>query len=285
MRLTKRFFAFLLVFCLCLNSAIGQQYKLLSYLDIKVDSNGNLPRNPYIINIKNHHKQLIVIGTQHTRDTLNPMFTGIENAFITLRPQVVINEGPNLSKAYTSRSQAIATDGELGLEKFLADEAGIKTITGDEPDKQEFEELTAAFSEEEAFVFFASERFIFPFVFGQYKGTLENEYANNFIKGYLEKENISITPKQKQLSYYKVAYRKYFHQDFNLHTIDQHNFTPFGRSSHFNEVTRKSKELRDRYLLKQIAAQLKIHDRVLVIYGGWHVLAIEPTLSQIMQLQ
>ena len=271
------------IICLSfINSVFAQEYKLNSYLDIRIGSNGNLPRNPYVINLKNREKKLTIIGTQHNRDTLSPMFTGIEEAFKNLNPQIVINEGPTLYKTYVSRNISIVTDGELGLEKFLADKVGIKTVSGDEPDREEFEELTKAFSREEALVFFASERFVFPFKFGQYKGGFPSEYRNNFIKDYLLKSGINLSPEERELTYYLGAYKKYFHQDFNLDSIDQHNFTPFGRGNHFNDVTRKSKELRDRYLLKQISAQLKQYDRVLVIYGGWHVLAIEPALNQII---
>lgn len=267
------------------NITQAQQYKLISYLDIRVDSMGNLPQNPYVINLKNGKKQLLVIGTQHTRDPLHPMFKVIENAFKDFKPQILIHEGGEFRKTYSSRNQAIAASGELGLEELLADEAGVKTISGDEPDKLEFEELSAAFSKDEALVFFASERFIFPFKFGQYKGALEDEYTNNFIKGYLEKEGIALITEQKQFAYYKSSYKKLFHEDFDIDNINQHNFTPFGKGNHFNDVTRKSKELRDRYLLKQIEAQLKLHDKVLVIYGGWHILAIEPALSQIMHIK
>ena len=60
------------------------------------------------------------------------------------------------------------------------------------------------------------------------------------------------------------------------------DFAPFGTRNHFDDVTRKSKELRDVYLCKQIESQMKIYNRVLVVFGGWHVLAIEPAFSQIM---
>ena len=57
---------------------------------------------------------------------------------------------------------------------------------------------------------------------------------------------------------------------------------PIKKTHHFCEVARKSKELRDKYLLKEIEEQLKYHDKVLVVFGGWHVLAIEPALKQII---
>lgn len=258
-------------------------YPTISYLKINVDSLGNLPTNPYIIKTQHGRKSLTVIGTQHTRDTLSPVFTAIEKAFEELRPEVVINEAGNLTHTYGSRNEAILKDGELGLEKFLADKAGIKTSNGDEPDKLEFDELSKIFSKDEALFYFASERFIFPYIFGQYSGTLEDEYDNNFIKGYLEKEGIKLSETKKTLAYYKTLYRRYFGQKFSLEKMNQLNFTPFGTRNHFNAVTRKSKELRDVYLCKQIEAQLKLHNRVLVVFGGWHVLSVEPALELLVR--
>ena len=272
----------LLCFFIAAN-ANAQHYKLVSYLDIKVDSMGHLPHNPYVISLKNKNKQLIVIGTEHNRDTLNPMSRAIEDTFYHFRPQVIINEGGNLYKTYPSRNQAVNKDGELGLEKFLADNSGIKTLNGDEPDKLEFDELTAAFSKDEALLFFASERFIFPFAFGQYNGQLEAAYDSVFIKKYLDKEGVKLSPEEKKFSYYTKIYKRYFHQDFSLGNINQLYFTPFSRKHHFNDVTRKSKELRDQYLLRKIAETLKHNDRVMVVFGGWHVLAIEPALKQVME--
>jgi len=282
----------LLTLCLCSSilicngftqDSVNSVYPTISYLKIKVDSFGNLPTNPYIIQKRHGRKSLTVIGTQHTRDTLSTVFTAIEKAFEEMQPGVVINEAGKLTHTYGSRNEAILKDGELGLEKFLADKAGIQTSNGDEPDKLEFDELSKIFSKDEALFYFASERFIFPYVFGQYSGTLEDEYDNNFIKGYLEKEGIELTAEEKTLGYYKTLYRRYFHQEFSLEKINQLDFTPFGTRNRFNSVTRKSKELRDVYLCKQIEAQLKLHDRVLVVFGGWHVLSVEPALELLVR--
>ena len=273
-------FLFLMI-AACKNSR-NDRYTLVSYLDIKVDSVGNLPVNPYVVKYKAGKKELLVIGTQHTRDTLSPMFGIIEKLFAEFKPELVINEGGNLTKTFTGRNEAIKAQGELGLEKFLADKASIKTLNGDMNDKAEFEELSKAFSKEEALVFFASERFIFPYAFGQYEGDLGTLYDSLFIKKYLLKGGIVLTDEEKSFAYYKKAYKKYFKQDFTVETISQLDFTPFGKRHHFNDVTRKSKEIRDIALLKTIEAQMKLHDRVLVVFGGWHVLATEPALQEIM---
>ncbi|MEO6230945.1 MAG: hypothetical protein ABJB11_17590 [Ferruginibacter sp.] len=273
----------ILLFSVGINAEGQKKYELISYLKINVDSNGNLVKNPYVIDLHNKQKHLIVIGTQHSRDTSNNMFAVIEKIFYQLKPELIINEGGNLTKSFSSRNQAILKEGELGLEKFLADNAGIKTLNGDMNDKLEFEELSKAYSKEEALLFFASERFILPYAFGQYSGDLEKVYDSIFIKKYLLKEGISLTAKERKFSFYTKLYKKYFHQEFSLDNIDQFNFTPFRQQSRLNDVTRESKEIRDIALLETIEQQLKVHDTILVIFGGWHVLAIEPALKQIVE--
>jgi hypothetical protein len=268
----------------------NDDYHLISYLDIAVDSMGRLPRNPYVIDLANNSKRLVVVGTQHSYDSLNPMYQEMEQLFYAVKPDIIINEGGDLSKEYSSLNQAIAEDSDLGFDKYLADKAGIETVNGDEPQGQEFQELSEAYSKEEAIVFYGAERFMLPYVFGEYDGDLKKLYESKFIFNLMEYDKVSLTIEEQKFSYYQRAYEKYFNQRFDWNNfdqvrdnIDQFDFIPFATRHHFNEVARKSKELRDRYLLKTIEEQLEKYDTVMVVYGGWHVLAIEPALTQIIK--
>lgn len=243
---------------------------------------GHLPTNPYVLKLKNGDKEMLVIGTQHSRDTLNKMFKDIEKLFYEFNPQLIINEGGNLTKTYSDRNNAISQSGELGLEKYLADKTNIKTYNGDEPFTNEYEELSKAYSTDEAIVYFASERFIFPYAFGQYEGNIKEQYQRHFIEPYFNKNNIKISETEKTFDFYTTTYKKYFKQEFSIDNINQQDFAPFSKRHHFCDITRKSKELRDRYLLRQIESQLAKHDKVMVVYGGWHILAIEKALKQII---
>ena len=279
---TKIKLLLVVVLLISLKTFAQRKYPVISYLDIKVDSMGNLPQNPYVLILKRKNKQLSVIGTQHSNDTTSKMFTVIENIFNKLKPEITINEGGNLTKKYTSRNQAIKKSGELGLEKYIADSAGIKTINGDMPDKLEFDRLSKAYSKEEALVYFASERFIFPYAFGQYSGDLETQYNSVFISGYFLKEKIDLNAEERTFAYYKQAYKKYFNLAFSLDNINQRDFTPFLKRGHFNDISRTSKQLRDQYLLSVVNDQFKLHHKILLVFGGWHILAIEPALKKII---
>lgn len=260
----------------------AENYKLISYLNIKVDSLGKLPQIPYVVNLQKGSKHLIAIGTLHSRDTNNVMFTEIEKMFINLKPEIAINEGGQITKTYTDRNSAILSNGELGLLKFLCDKQSVKMFNGDMPDDKEFNDLSEAFSKDEALVFFATERFVLPYTYWNENGNLDSLYKSNFIEGYLEQCGIKLTLQEKKFSYYKNLYKKYFNKEFNIDSICSNNFSPIRKTHHFCEVARKSKEFRDMYLLQEINEQLTNNDKVLVVFGGWHVLAIEPALTQII---
>lgn len=69
------------------------EYQLTSYLDINIDNLGRLPENPYVVDVEKNGKHIIVVGTLHTRDTLDSMFISIEKIFNRFKPSVAINEG------------------------------------------------------------------------------------------------------------------------------------------------------------------------------------------------
>lgn len=278
------FIFFLSILTTCKNSKhdTTENYKLISYLDIKVDSKGNLPKAPYVIDLHKNKKHLIVVGTLHSRDTTNNMFAEIEKIFADFQPEVAINEGGQITKTYSDRNSAVIKNGELGLLKFLCDNQNIKMINGDMPDSTEFCELTKYYSKDEILFFFASERFVLPYTYWDEKGNLDKLYTSDFIEAYLMSEGIKLTPEEKQFSYYKDLYKKYFKKEFSITDINSDDFSPVRNNHYFCEIARKSKEFRDKYLLQQIEEQLKYHDKVLVVFGGWHVLAIEPALTQII---
>ncbi len=276
------FFSGILTSCNNFKTDTKEDYKLISYLDIKVDSLGKLPTNPYVVDLQKNSKHLIVIGTLHSRDTNNRMFVDIEKIFINLKPEIAINEGGQVKKTYTNRNSAIIKNGELGLLKYLCDNQSIKMVDGDMPDDKEFYELSEIYSKDEALLFFASERFVLPYTYWDEKGNLDSLYKSDFIEGYIEPCGINLKPEEKQFSYYKGLYKKYFSREFNIDSICSDDFSPIRKKHYFCEVARKSKELRDIYLLQQIEDQLIRYDKVLVIFGGWHLLAIEPALTQII---
>jgi hypothetical protein len=221
-------------------------YPTISYLKIKLGPGGQLPSNPYIKEYKAGNKQIIFCGTNHLEDnsdTGNAMFKIIEKKFFECMPTVVVNEGGDISKKqYKSRYDAIIRDGEIGLSKVLADQLLIPVINGDMPDSLEFRALLKRFSMTDFIAYLSTERCMFAF--------------------------------------YKSNYERLLKRPFSLETLEPTN--PFDSVSYFQTIGRASKEIRDQNLLSRIDQLLKVHDKVFIVFGGWHLLTCEPGLQQII---
>jgi hypothetical protein len=268
------------------NKTVTRIYPTISYLDIKLDAAGHLPSNPYILTFKNSKKQLIFCGVNHVdkSDINNPMYAGIEKAFFAFKPDVCVNEGGDVSqKVFASKQAALARDGEIGLIKILADSLKIKTVNGDMTDSLEFKQLLKKYTPGEFLAYIVTERFMWGLSEQQANDTIgvKKAYAA-FIQNYIMKTGgVKLSSEQQTLNFYKANYQKLLNRPFSIRELEPTN--PFDPKGKFQEIGRVSKEIRDQNLLYTIAALLKTHNKVFVVFGGWHLLTCEPGLKQIIR--
>lgn len=261
-------------------------YPTVSYLDIKLDESGNLPENPYLLEFENGKKKIVFCGVNHltdNNDISNPMFGKIEKKFFAVSPDISINEGGDVSKkVYKSKQEALLKDGEIGLLKILSDSLKIKTIDGDMTASLEFKELLKYYSKGEFLAYIVTERLMWSLKGERIKDQkeIDKRYAE-FIQNYIMKfGEVSLSMKEQTLDFYKANYEMLLHRKFDLEELEPTNpFDPIGK---FQEIGRKSKEIRDQYLLKTIDNLLNTNDKVFIVFGGWHLLTCEPGLKQII---
>lgn len=261
-------------------------YPTVSYLDIQLDGAGHLPSNPYILTFKKGKKEIVFCGTNHLEDDSdigNPLFTGIEKQFFLTKPDVCVNEGGDISKkTYSSKREAIAQNGEIGLTKILADSLNIKTVNGDMTDSLEFKELLRHYSKGEVLAYLVTERFMWGFAGPNPPDSvaLSKKYEA-FIRDYImETGGIALTKQEQSLSFYQSNYQKLLNRPFSLATLAPTN--PFDPKGKFQQIGRKSKEIRDQHLLRTIDRLLDKYDKVFVVFGGWHLLTCKPGLEMII---
>jgi hypothetical protein len=261
-------------------------YPTVSYLKIKLGEHGELPSNPYILEFKSGKKHIVFCGTNHLEDngdTGNVMFKTIEKKFFEFMPTVVVNEGGDVSKKqYKSKSDAIIRDGEIGLSKVLSDQLLIPIINGDMPDSLEFRALLKRYSMADFIAYLSTERCMWGFVGQGIKDSLEMEKQYvDFVQKYLEKRGaLKLNSTERSFDFYKSNYERLLKRPFNLETLEPTN--PFDSVSYFQTIGRASKEIRDQNLLNKIDKLLKVHDKVFIVFGGWHLLTCEPGLQQII---
>jgi len=264
-------------------TAPAKRYSTLGYLTI----NPKLPSNPYIKEFTKGIKKIVFCGVEHVdpTDTMNEMYAAIERKFNEVKPNVALNEGGNMDgKKFASRNQAILKDGEIGLIKLLADSQQIPCINADMNEAEEFAGLLTQFSTAELIAFISTERLMWGL---RGRGVISEKDIEAayipFVKSYIEGlGKISLTKEQESFAYFKKAYRKLVGRTFTLSTIPSTD--PF-KKSRISLMSRVSKQTRDQHLMATIEQLLTKHDRLFIVFGGWHLLTCEPALEKMIELQ
>lgn len=287
------FFCFSILFLLIscnkneiIKTSVTQNFKTKSYLDLKLDSFGHLPSNPYIIEFKKKDKSITFCGVEHLTDNSdvnNEMFQDIEKSFLKTNPSIAINEGGSVDgKKYASKKEAILKDGEIGLLKYLSDSLKIKTVNGDPEIDYELKELSKLFSRQEFLTYLITERLLWSLYDSKvtnYDSIVSN--YNKFLANYIiKKGKLSLSPNEKDFDYFKENYQKLVGRPFEINSLKPTN--PFDKNGRFQEIGRKSKEIRDQFLLQKTNELLKSNNRIYIVFGGWHLLTCEPGMNQII---
>jgi hypothetical protein len=270
----------------CNTNKTDNHYPTRSYLEVAKICEANPPDNfPLVIKLNAGKKQLIFIGTAHTRE-ITKQADSIDFYFQQLQPQVAFNEGGQVAreKHYNSRNEAINQDAEIGQLKYLCDNQNIELLNGDLVTADEFDELFKQYGREPVLLYTCCERF-----FALYKNNwidttkgIEVAYQKDFIQ-YLESENVTLTETERDFSYMVKAYKNFFGTDLDVYHIptEKHDFLK--DNGKLCEIGRSSKVVRDKHLLATIEQALEKYDRVFVAFGGAHSVAVEPALRQIIK--
>ena len=280
----------------CKKDQPKQKYTTINYLKVnKIQENLNklLQGNVYDVWRKNAcfnnslgDKHLTFVGTSHNQDTTHAQFQILEELFNEVKPQIAFNEGGNwkIEGKYKSRNMAISENGEVGLLQFLCDKNHIKMINGDMPDKDEYKVLFSEYPFEKVYLLLGIERFVNPYKNGAYKNfDIKTAFETKFIIRDFVKNNIKLTKEQSTFEYLKKVYKKYMGRELTLETMEPMQDYYLSNQTEFGVLHRRSKEIRDSVLLGKIDSTLDKKDRVFVVFGASHLLAVKPALNQIIR--
>ncbi len=268
------------------NNSTTHIYPVVSYLNIKLDSAGNLPSNPYTLEFTNGNKTVVFCGVTHLTDDSdikNPMFTKIEKKFFAFKPDIAINEGGDISKkVYASKQDALLRDGEIGLTKILCDSLKIKSFDGDPTVELECKELLKTYSKGELLAYIITERLMWGLKGRHITDSIEIEKKYDaFVQNYIiKKAAIPLTKTEQTFSFYKSNYAQLLNRPFNISELEPTN--PFEPNGKFQKIGRTSKEIRDQFLLQTVDKLLDNNDKIFIVFGGWHLLTCKLGLEEII---
>lgn len=267
-------------------SKTDDSYQTKDYLEVAKFLERNPADNfPFVLKLHSGKKQLIFIGSAHTREITKQADT-IDFYFNQLQPQIAFNEGGQVAKDkhYPSRNDAIKVDAEIGQLKYLCDKQNIEMANGDLVTADEFNELFKIYNREEVLLYTCCERFFALYTNNWIDTTegIEAAYKRDFVQ-YLESENVNLSSTEKEYSFMTKAYENFFGTEIDVYNIptEKHDFLK--DNGKLCEIGRSSKIVRDKHLLKTIEVALTKYDRIMVVFGGAHFVAVEPVLKQIMK--
>jgi hypothetical protein len=243
-------------------------------------------KTPYVIDLVKGKKRVVFIGCEHIRDTLHPQFRILKSYFDHLQPQIAFNEGGQVGMDvhFASYNEGILVNGETGALKYLSDGTKIEMQNGDITDSVEFKAILQKYSVDDLLLYYMMERLIIPQLSGAYGNHPFEELYDKAINKWFIAQGFPLSPQQRSLAYFKALYKKNLGHDFELKlTPDIEKFDYInGGDCKFCAIGRASKMIRDNFLLTKIDEALNTYDRVIVVFGHGHALAVEPALKQII---
>ncbi len=257
-----------------------EQAKPRSYLELS--ASGKLSIVPYVWEREAHGKHVAVIGTRHRYDPRSPMYDRIEAIFKRIQPQLVLHENVAPEDlAVEPRDQAIRRAADLGFAVYLAHRYGVSVQSADAPVKEEIKALLARYPAEDVFVFLTAQRLIGSERNPDLKANAV-EYPG-FLENYLIQNGLPRKKDWEAWGGFLKEYKRVVGHPLIGKSWNPDLLSPIRNASRLNQVARTSDEFRDHYLLVTIKMALQKYDRVVVIFGGWHVLALEPELDGMLK--
>lgn len=251
-----------------------------SYLRLK-DST-RLEDAPHVWERTEGRKHIVIIGTYHLLDPQARMYQRMAAIFERVRPQFILHESVAPDDLATeTRDQAIRRGADLGFTVQLARQSGVPTESGDAPAREEMAELLAHHSASEVFVYLVATRLI-----GSYRSPdLREDVAEYpaFFRAQIVDNGIPVQAGWESWDGFSQEYRRVTGHSLAAKTWEPRLLDPTLNLGCLNEVARTSDTLRDRYLFAAIRRSLQKYDRVIVVFGDDHVLALESSLKGLFE--
>ena len=239
---------------------------------------------PYTLKFNNENKQLLAIGISHTYDINNPQVNNLKQQFEEFNPDVVLNEGGQITRKFKDEKEAVTSSGEAGLLKFWTDLNNKSLITGDTQDSLEFEIMLKKHPKDDLLLYYIMERLVVPYLNGAHRDRSFEDLYELVIEKWFINEGFPVDESLKTFAGYQKLYNSRIGHNLEL-TLnpDIELFDYVNPDCKYCLIGRDSKVLRDSVLLEKINSELKTHNKVMVVFGHGHVLAIEPALKMMME--
>ena len=246
---------------------------------------------PYVSHFKKGKKQLVYIAANHSRDKDGPTFRLIKQAFDEYKPDFVIVEGVSANakldgfidharKCFEQMKKGNCAEPSYAAFLSLINKT---PFSGAEPDDKELaaEALSLFNLSIEDIAYFYALRLANQWK-RQREGILDSEFERK-IESYFPRLAKRVGAKQ-DLSF--QAFLSWYKQkngvSFSVEQVKNNDLAPVKDGVWSQKLSYSIGVIRERSILRTIAAGLNKHERVLVVYGGGHLVKSRPVLEDML---
>ena len=169
---------------------------------------------PYILELKNRNKHLVMYGCKHSFNPLDTMLIDIQDKFENLNPDFALNEGGNWP-IYDSRNETVKKSGEQGFLRFLCKKYNVPVRSFEPKPVEEYEYLVSKFKKDDVLLMYFC-RQIVQIQNRQDIGDFKEFIINNYLTG-LKNSGLPINNPKNE--YYKLV------ENYKHESTPKSNFT------------------------------------------------------------
>lgn len=276
------------ILCMLFVVACTSKKNLIKYSRdyVEVGKVLNTVQLPYTLKFNNQNKELLAVGFSHTYDINNPQLSVLKKLFQEFNPDIILNEGGQITRKFKDEKEAVTANGEPGMLKYLSDLSNKELLNGDTPDSVEYKIMLGKYSKDDLFLYYIMERLIGPYLYGAHRDRSIEDLYETVIQKWFINEGFPVDEDLRTFAGYKKLYHAKMGHELEL-TInpDIELFDYVNPDCKYCLIGRTSKILRDSVLLEKINTELKTHNKVMVVFGHGHILAVEPALKKMMEKQ
>ncbi len=241
---------------------------------------------PYVFSLSKNNELLYYFGETHSYDPNHAQWTKLKKLWdeflVTTKDQkrIVFTEG-GIRPVENTEEEAITKFGGMGLITFWAAQAGIEVFSPEPNEAYERSELEKEFSRDEIqYYYFA--RVVLQWNRYQVPKPEFTEYLGKYLARDKRESNWNDFD-------FSLEHMMIIHQDLFGTQFDQHDHmffkkvsTPVHLHTVVNRVSRTSSEIRDEYIVSQIAKYMENGYSLFVQYGGSHAVVQHEYLKEIL---
>jgi len=226
--------------------------------------------------------ELLYFGAEHVDEPAHEQFKEIRTQWDSFKSTVALFEGPDRGVA-GSAEEAISKFGESGYLRFLAKQAGVKTMTLEPEFADTYAYLIAHFPQNQVDIYMMT------------KEAMRLRTRKDYSKEQLVSELTKMLPViQKMIGPAKLSinsveeldrdFKKYWGNKLEWYQAPQEWFDPLKRSSDTggiftNEINSLSSDYRDVHMYRKLAELVNKGEKVFAVVGKNHVPLQAPALK------